>query len=492
MRRVVLAVGALLSLAPVAQAAPYGYVEAQRGFDAMPVDLRQLAQVLLLSAGYGNAVVTQQFSTRTFAAIESFQADSGFAADGIMTKAEIDKLIETASIKLGEWQLRRVTLPGRNASLWVPFGLDLETRMTDKGFSYKDKQNRFGLRFVALPNVPGIDAFNDLVAKKAAAGDTIHFKQIKDDWFVVSSTSADGADHYARYHQVGDDLIGFAMDWNNAAGTINAERIATLDSGVLAASVHGEPMIDPPEPASPAPAARPAPQDEAKREVTPAPEPPKKEGFSTGSGFFVSDEGHFVTNAHVVRECATVMVKTDDGKTREAARTATDNANDLAILKLDMGRDAAGKDIIPKRVAPLRIGARLGEGVEAFGFPHADMLSSGGNFTLGNVTALAGLGDDTRYLQVSAPVQRGNSGGPLLDGAGNLLGVVTLKMSHFASTGQSDEAPQNINFAVKSATLAQFLDANRVAYKTGVAGKPLEPADIADQARAMSGFVVCR
>ena len=120
------------------------------------------------------------------------------------------------------------------------------------------------------------------------------------------------------------------------------------------------------------------------------------------------------------------------------------------------------------------------------------MLSSGGNFTLGNVTALAGMGDDTRFLQISAPVQRGNSGGPLLDGAGNLLGVVSLKVSRFARTGQTDEAPQNINFAVKSATLAQFLDANRVAYKTGAAGKALEPADIADQAKAMTGFVICR
>ena len=72
----------------------------------------------------------------------------------------------------------------------------------------------------------------------------------------------------------------------------------------------------------------------------------------------------------------------------------------------------------PKRVAALRIGTRLGEGVEAFGFPHSDLLSTSGNFTLGNVAALTGLHDDSRYLQVSVPVQAGNSGGPLLDGSG--------------------------------------------------------------------------
>ena len=90
------------------------------------------------------------------------------------------------------------------------------------------------------------------------------------------------------------------------------------------------------------------------------------------------------------------MVKTDDGQVREASHVATDATNDLAILRVP------GK---PKRVAPLRIGSRLGEGVEAFGFPHTDVLASSGNFTLGNVTALQGLRDDSIYLQVSVPVK---------------------------------------------------------------------------------------
>ena len=63
----------------------------------------------------------------------------------------------------------------------------------------------------------------------------------------------------------------------------------------------------------------------------------------------------------------------------------------------------------------------------AFGYPHADILASSGNFTQGNVTALAGMGDDSRYLQISTPVQAGNSGGPLLDQSDNLVGIVTSK-----------------------------------------------------------------
>ncbi|MGI8568125.1 MAG: S1 family peptidase, partial [Methylocella sp.] len=67
--------------------------------------------------------------------------------------------------------------------------------------------------------------------------------------------------------------------------------------------------------------------------------------------------------------------------------------------------------------------------VAAFGFPLAGLLATSGNFTLGNVTAVAGLGDDTRILQISAPVQPGSSGGPLLDYSGNVVGVVEGKLN---------------------------------------------------------------
>ena len=87
----------------------------------------------------------------------------------------------------------------------------------------------------------------------------------------------------------------------------------------------------------------------------------------------------------------------------------------------------------------------------------------------------------------------GNSGGPLLDQSGNLLGVVSAKLDAIKVALASDDLPQNVNFAVKSAMVAAFLDANRVPYKVGApAAVAMQPADIADQARAMSGFVLCR
>jgi S1-C subfamily serine protease len=135
---------------------------------------------------------------------------------------------------------------------------------------------------------------------------------------------------------------------------------------------------------------------------------------------------------------------------------------------------------------------RLGEFVAAFGYPHAEMLASSGNFTLGNVTALAGIGDDSRYLQMSTPVQAGNSGGPLLDQNGNLVGIVTAKLNALKIAAASGDLPQNVNFALKASTVANFLDTNRIKYAPGSSTAALKPEDLADQARSMSVFILCK
>ncbi len=481
MRRVGLAYLMIAALALPAHAAPSTAM--QGTFESLDLKARQIFQLWLIAVGATNAVPTEHFTGRTAKAIAQFQEDNGYPQTGFLDKAQIDRLVAQADGKLNLWGMRRVTLPNHQATIWVPFGLDLATKVSATGYHYKDAASRLSLDFVSVPDRTVAGVYAGILADRKRDGSPIHYGAFKaaEGWFVLSSTAPDGSDHYYRYHQDGDAVTGFALEWNNAAGNVNAERIAVIDSAVLGASMKGAFFIDPPGNAE---ARADPPSQPAARPIERAPDPPpKKEGYTTGTGFFVSDEGHFVTNAHVVAECTRVVVKTDDGATHEAARTATDTTNDLAILKLDA---------TPKRVVPLRLGTRLGEGVEAFGFPHSDTLASSGNFTLGNVTALAGLGDDSRYLQISAPVQAGNSGGPLLDGAGNLVGVVSAKLDAVKMAMNSGDLPQNVNFAVKSAILASFLDANRVSYKVGTAGKAMEPADIADQARAMSGFVVCR
>ena len=179
-----------------------------------------------------------------------------------------------------------------------------------------------------------------------------------------------------------------------------------------------------------------------------SPSTPKKAAVSAGSGFFVSKSGHILTNAHVVEGCSSVTIKADGQTSEMGSVFARDAQNDLALIKVSKS---------PASSLPLRSGVRLGEGVAAFGFPHSDMLATSGNFTLGNVTALAGLGDDTRFLQISAPVQSGNSGGPLLDNHGNLIGIVTSKLNAVKVMASSGDFPQNVNFAIRSSLAMGFL-----------------------------------
>jgi serine protease Do len=153
---------------------------------------------------------------------------------------------------------------------------------------------------------------------------------------------------------------------------------------------------------------------------------------------------------------------------------ARDVTNDLALITVDTR---------PTTFASFRSGVRLGEGVAVFGFPLAGLLATSGNFTLGNVTAVAGLGDDTRILQISAPIQPGNSGGPLLDYSGNVVGVVEGKLNDLA---------QNVNFAIKANVVTDFLDANSFAYTSGSLGSTaLQQSEIAERAKSLAVMIEC-
>jgi S1-C subfamily serine protease len=130
----------------------------------------------------------------------------------------------------------------------------------------------------------------------------------------------------------------------------------------------------------------------------------------------------------------------------------------------------------------------MGEPVASFGYPLADLLPSSGNFTMGHITATAGLRDNPRHLQISNPVQPGNSGGPLFDMKGGVVGIVASRLiAH-----DSKDVPQNVNFAIKADVAIDFLDANGVprnqdARETG----PLDPADLATAASEAAVHIRC-
>ena len=124
-------------------------------------------------------------------------------------------------------------------------------------------------------------------------------------------------------------------------------------------------------------------------------------------------------------------------------------------------------------------GPRAGEPVVAIGFPLKGLLGSDPIVTSGTISALAGLGNDRRTIQITAPVQPGNSGGPLLGENGSVVGVVVAKLDAIEVAKAIGDIPQNVNFAVSLGTLQPFLNANGVRYELDDSTVTKATADIA-------------
>ena len=170
---------------------------------------------------------------------------------------------------------------------------------------------------------------------------------------------------------------------------------------------------------------------------------------ASGTGFFITDDGYLITNEHVVKDAAQVRLVTAGGLI-SAKVVKVDAANDLALLKTD------GK-FTPLPVATSRT-MRLGNTVATVGFPNIGLQGFAPKLAKGEIASLSGASDDPRYFQISVPVQPGNSGGALVDERGNVVGVVSAKLSPRAALAASGALPENVNYAVKSSFLLSFLE----------------------------------
>lgn len=207
---------------------------------------------------------------------------------------------------------------------------------------------------------------------------------------------------------------------------------------------------------------------------------PKARAISTGSGFAVS-KNVLLTNAHVVADCVSFEIRQGSMMGRGKLVSA-DERTDLALISVDQ----------PNPIVPsIRQSATLGEDVMVAGYPLAGLLSSELIVTTGQVNSLAGIRNDPTLLQVSAPIQPGNSGGPLIDRAGNIVGVVVSKLNVERLAKITGDFAQNINFAIKPEVIRLFLTANGIDQSRPTQVKRLENQDIAQRARAFTVQIVC-
>ena len=195
--------------------------------------------------------------------------------------------------------------------------------------------------------------------------------------------------------------------------------------------------------------------------------------IGTGTGFVIS-KGYIVTADHVVDGCSSVSAVLGYDEI-EAQTVSRDKNNDLALLRFN----SSAKQVAVLRQSDLR----MGDSAINFGYPLAGVLSSNPQITAGYVSSLAGFENNSAFFQYSAPTQFGNSGGPVLDNSGNVIGVVSAKLN--------DSNTQLVNFATKSTILEGFLKANKVPFEKADLGDKLELPDIAEKAETFTVLVGC-
>lgn len=198
----------------------------------------------------------------------------------------------------------------------------------------------------------------------------------------------------------------------------------------------------------------------------------------TGSGFAI-DGRHILTNAHVIEGMNKVDVANEQ-LTAPAEIVFVDPRNDIALLRVTaqpLPATAAFRDSYD---------IHLGEDVIVLGFPLQGLLGTGPQATAGNVSALCGIGNDTSVLQFTAPIASGNSGGPILDQSGQVVGLVYSSLNK-----EMVRNAENVNFGVKGTTVRSFLNTVGVDPRILPPAPPRSRAEVVKEGRAYIYRIKC-
>ena len=171
---------------------------------------------------------------------------------------------------------------------------------------------------------------------------------------------------------------------------------------------------------------------------------------SMGTGW-TQTQGYVVTCYHVVEGRSEITLLRHDGVRIPASVAIADSANDLVLLKVE------DQSLLPPAIPLASKPARVGAPVLTIGFPLPDIIGSRPKVTSGTVSGDRGVGGDPRACQITVPIQAGNSGGPLLNFNGEVVGIVTSKLNAMKVFQWTGDLPDSVNFAVKTAYLSALL-----------------------------------
>ena len=166
----------------------------------------------------------------------------------------------------------------------------------------------------------------------------------------------------------------------------------------------------------------------------------KGASISTGTGFFISADGYILTNQHVIDGGKDIDIYWMDNL-YTAKIVEDDKEDDLALLKIEAESEflSINLDLAPK-----------GAAIVVLGYPNIGIQGNEQKATFGHINAHSGVKNDRRYYQMSAPVQPGNSGSPMLNSSAEVVGIVTSTLNQAASLNATGAISQNVNYALKT------------------------------------------
>jgi len=204
-----------------------------------------------------------------------------------------------------------------------------------------------------------------------------------------------------------------------------------------------------------------------------------------GTAFFISPSGYLLTAHHVTQNAKKISIITSSA-TYPARLVFSDPTLDVAVLKAE-GAGFAHLDIVSSAQV------RVGDHVWTLGYPNIVIQGTEPKYTEGTISSLTGPADNIRYFQVTVPVQPGNSGGPLLDRSGRVVGVVVSRLSDIVALAVTGSIPQNVNYAVKSVFVLPILDSiPALRHRAKNAPRtPLNKSELIEKAARATALVVC-
>ncbi|NEY90672.1 peptidoglycan-binding protein [Tabrizicola oligotrophica] len=436
--------------------------EARASEAALSRDDRMALQQALQWYGFYDSAIDGAFGSGTRNSMAAWQEASGFEPTGILTSHQRATLVANHAADLAEFGFETVTEPEAGIEITLPLAL-VAFDHYEPPFVHFGEKDGSGLRVMLISEPGGVEALAGLydVLQTLEAVPETGPRERKEKSFRIEGVS-DKVQSLA-FAETRDGMVkGYLAVWT-PADAAQMERILP----VLQASFRavGDKALDPGL----------VPMDEATRagmlsglEL--------RQPRSVASGFFVDDMGHVATSLANVAGCARVTL----GLETEAEVAATDDAAGLALL-------AARSPMAPQAVAHLASASPVaGVEVAVAGYSYGERLPAP-VLTFGSLEAAEGLTGEPGFLRIVAPLMAGDMGGPVLDGAGKVLGIAVP-----VPEGSARLLPQGMALAADGGRLATLLQGAGIVAATPVAETAaLSPDALNAAALGMTVQVAC-